>query len=131
MLSLVTASPEFFTQRKTPAAAIVLFAVAIIFVVPAFLLLAEALADRAGPGWGHRLHGGVRVVLLAALALQLLNALDLGATSLVGVGAPTWTLFLGAFIVALGAVYLLGRSPAHGCSCGSSPWPRPGRCCCS
>ena len=110
VLSLATSSPEFFTERKTPAEAIVLFAVGIIVVVPALALLAEVLADRARPGWGPGLHSGLRVLLLSAIALQLLNELDLGATRYVGVHAPAWSLVGVAVIAALGTLQLLRRS---------------------
>lgn len=87
-----------------------MFAVAIILVGPALVLVAEVLADRARPGWGPGLHNGVRVVLLSAIALQLLNELDLGATRHVGVDAPGWGLILVAVIAALWILALLRRS---------------------
>ena len=110
VLALATSSPEFFTARKTSAVAVVVFAVAITFVVPALLLLAEALADGARPGWGARLHDGMRVVLLSAIALQLLNELDRGATESIGVDVPGWGLILVATTAALGLLGLLRRS---------------------
>ena len=82
---------------------------AIIVLVPALILVAEMLADRAAPRWGARLHNGVRVVLLAAIALQLLNELDLGAARY-GVDAPGWGLILVALLAALGLLRLLRRS---------------------
>ena len=87
-----------------------MFALAIIVVVPALVLLVEMLADRAAPGWGSRLHNGVRVVLLSAIALQLLNELDLGATRYAGVDVPGWGLAFVAVIAALGLLELLRRS---------------------
>ena len=110
VFGLVTSTPEFFAERKTPAAAIVVFALAIVLVPPALVLLAEVLAGRARPGWGPRLHDGVRLVLLSSIALQLLNKLDLGATRYVGVEAPGWGLILVAGIAALGLLELLRRS---------------------
>jgi hypothetical protein len=86
------------------------FAVAIILVVPALVLLAELLAGRARPGWGPALHDGVRVVLLSAIALQLLNKLDLGARRYLGVDAPGWGLIFAAVVAALGTLELLRRS---------------------
>lgn len=110
VLSLTTSTPEFFSERKTPAAAIVVFAVTIVAVVPALVLLAEVLADRARRGWGAGLHNGVRVVLLSAIALQLLNALDLGATRYVGIDAPGWGLIVLAPALAVGILGVLRRS---------------------
>ena len=110
VLVLVASSPEFFSERKTPAAAIVVFALAIIVVVPALVLLAEVLAERARPGWGPGLHNGARVVFVWAIALQLLNALDVEATRHVGLNAPGWGLILVAGIAALGTLKLLRRS---------------------
>ncbi len=79
-------------------------------LVPVLILLAEMLADRAAPRWGARLHNGVRVVLLAVIALQLLNELDLGASRYAGVDAPGWGLALVALIAGLGLLRLLRRS---------------------
>ncbi len=86
-----------------------MFAVAITLVAPALALLAEVLADRASPGWGPRLHDGVRVVLLAAITLQLLNELDLEARRSIGIDAPGWGLIVLAGIAAIGILALLRR----------------------
>ncbi|MDQ4049889.1 MAG: sulfatase-like hydrolase/transferase [Actinomycetota bacterium] len=110
VFALATSTPEFFTERKTPAAAIVVFAVAIVVVVPALVLLAEVLADGARRGWGRGLHDGVRFVLLSVIALQLLNELDVGATRHAGVDIPGWGLILAAVVAALGILELLRRS---------------------
>lgn len=110
VLVLAASSPDFFTERKTPAAAIVLFAVTIIFVVPALVLLAESVADRTRPGWGRRLHNGGRAVLLWAIALQLLNWLDVGTARYMGVDPPGWVLILAAAIAAWAILRLLQRS---------------------
>lgn len=109
-MSLATSSPDFFTDRKAPAAALVVFALALVLVVPVLVLAAEVLADKARPGVGVRLHNGARIVLLATIALQLLNELDLGAARHAGVDAPSWGLIVLALIGALGVVALLRRS---------------------
>ena len=87
-----------------------MFAVAILLAAPALILGAEVLAGRARPGWGPGLHNGVRLVLLSAIALQLLNEVDLGATRWVGIDAPGWGWILVAVIAALGMLELLRRS---------------------
>lgn len=110
VLSLAAGSPDFFTERKTPAVAIVVFGMAIILVVPAIVLVAEVLADRARPGWAPGLHTCVRIVLLSAIALQLLNELDLGATRYAGIDVPGWALIIAAVMAAFGLLGLLRRS---------------------
>ena len=110
VLALVASSPDFFSERKAPVAAIVLFALVIVFVAPVLVLLLEAAVERARPGWGRGLHNGARLVLLWAITLQLLNWLDLGATHLAGINAPGWSLIFVAAIVSVGILRLLWRS---------------------
>ena len=69
LFSLVTHSPEFFSSRKTPTAAVVIFALAVAFAPPLLALLAERLAEAIRRGWGARLHDGLRLVALTAIAL--------------------------------------------------------------
>jgi len=110
VFSLATGAPEFFSARKTPAAAIALFAVALIVGLPLVLLAVEAAAERAREGWSKRLHDAARVVLIAALVLGLLNGLDLELTRSVGSGSPGWLLIVVAIGAALAALRLLRRS---------------------
>ena len=62
LFSLVTHSPEFFSARKTPTAAVLIFALTVAFGPPLLALLAERLAEAARRGWGARLHDALRLV---------------------------------------------------------------------
>jgi Sulfatase len=110
MFSLVTHSPEFFSARKTPGAAVVIFALALTLGLPLAALLAEAGAERARAGWGRWLHDAMRLVLVAAIALGVLNELDLEATRATGVAIPGWLLIAVAAAGGVGGLALLRRS---------------------
>jgi Sulfatase len=107
VFSLVTSSPEFFSSRKTPGAAIVAFALGITLGLPLAALLAEAIAERARAGLGQRIHDVLRAVLVSAIALDVLNELDPEAT---GVAVPGWLLIGIAAVCGLAALTLLRRS---------------------
>lgn len=112
LFSLVTHSPEFFSSRKTPAAAVVIFALVVAFAPPLLALLAERVAERLRPGWGARLHDALRLMALAAIALVLLNELDEVLTKATSLGAPGWVLLVAAAACGVGALRLLRRSRA-------------------
>ena len=129
LFSVVTHSPEFFSARKTPAAAVVIFALAVAFGPPLLALLAERVAEGLRAGWGARLHDALRLVALTALALGLLNELDQVVTKATDLGAPGWVLVLVACACGAGALSLCaGR--ARGAASPVS-WPPPRRSCSS
>ncbi len=105
LFSLVTHSPEFFSARKTPTAAVLIFALAVAFGPPLLALLAERIAEAAHRGWGARLHDALRLVALTAIALGILG----NATSL---GIPGWLLVAAAIGCGTAALALLRRSHA-------------------
>ncbi len=103
LFALVTHSPEFFSSRKTPAAAVVIFALAVAFGPPLLALLAERAADAVRRGWGARLHDALRLIALTAIALGALG----NATRL---GVPGWLLVAAAIGCGIAALILLRRS---------------------
>jgi len=105
LFALVTHSPEFFSSRKTPAAAVVIFALAVAFAPPLLALLAERLADTIRRGWGARLHDVLRLAALTAIALGVLG----NATKL---GVPGWLLVAAAAGCGIAALVQLRRSRA-------------------
>lgn len=105
LFALVSHSPEFFAARKTPAVAVVAFALAVAFAPPLLALAAERAADLVRAGWGARLHDALRLAALTAIALGLLDR----ATAL---GVPGWVL-VGVAVACAGAgLALLRRSRA-------------------
>ncbi len=111
VFSVVGGAPEFFAARKIPVPAIVAFGVTLIVGLPLLLLVIEAVAERARVGWGKRCHDGARLVLIAVIALGLLNGLDLEVTRATGVGSPGWVLLAVAVGAGWLAVRALRRSP--------------------
>jgi hypothetical protein len=110
LFSLVTSSPEFFSARKTPGAAVVIFALAIAFGPPLLALLAELAADAVRAGWGSRLHDGLRLLAVTAIALGVLNQLDEMLTKATSSGMPGWLLIALAVAAGIGLLGLLRRS---------------------
>ena len=104
LFSLVTHSPEFFSARKTPAAAVLIFALTVAFGPPLLALLAERLAEAARRGWGARLHDALRLVALTAIALGAAGQLT------TRLGVPGWLLVAAAIGCGAGALALLRRS---------------------
>ena len=110
LFSLVTHSPEFFSARKTPTAAVLIFALTVAFAPPLLALLAERLAEAVRRGWGARLHDALRLVALTAIALGVLNELDELMTTATSRGAPGWLLVVLAAACGCGALAMLRRS---------------------
>lgn len=110
VFSLIDSAPEFFSARKTPAAAVVAFAVAITLVLPLAVLVLEWIAQRAREGWGARVHDGARVLFLSMLVLGILNQLTLQATRASGLVVSGWLLIAVALLCGLGVLALLRRS---------------------
>lgn len=110
VFSLVTGAPEFFSARKTPGAAVVVFALTLTLGLPVLIMVAESVAEKARAGWGKRLHDGARLVLVAAIVLSLLNGLEQELTRLTGLGSPGWALIAVALAAGYGALRLLRRS---------------------
>jgi Sulfatase len=111
LFSLVTHSPEFFSARKTPGAAVVIFALAVAFGPPLLALAAERAAEALRPGWGARLHDALRLIALTAIALVLLNELAELLAKAAGPGLPGWLLVVAALACGAAALKLLRRSP--------------------
>ncbi len=110
LFSLVTHSPEFFSARKTPTAAVLIFALTVAFAPPLLALLAERMAEAVRRGWGARLHDALRLVALTAIALGVLNELDELMTKATSRGAPGWLLVALAAACGFGALAMLRRS---------------------
>ncbi len=111
VFSLVNGAPEFFSARKTPTVAIIAFALALTLGLPLVILLAEWVAEKSRAGWGRRLHDGARGVLVATVALGLLNWLDEKLTRISGIGSPGWLLLTLAAALGYRGIVLLRRSP--------------------
>ena len=81
LFAVLEDSPEFFVARGNTSFDIVFLALVVTLVPPTFLLVLEALLV---PWWGARraLHLVLVTMLLAAIALQLLEELGLGSAPL-------------------------------------------------
>ncbi len=110
LFSLVNSSPEFFSARKTPALAVMAFALAITLGLPLALLLAESIAQRVRAGWAGRLHNAFRVVLFAVITLGVLKALDAEVTQATDFALSGWLLIAVAAACGVTALRLLRRS---------------------
>lgn len=110
VFGLINHSPEFFSQRKVPGVAVVVFAVGVVLALPLAVLALESVAQRAREGWGARVHDAARVLLLSTLALVVLNKLSLQATHASDVFVPGWLLIAAAALCGAALLALVRRS---------------------
>ena len=84
LFEILSESPEFFVARGNGHADVVALAVGLVVVPPALMLGLEALARLVRPALGYAAHLAFVALLVAALALQILDpATSLPAGALV------------------------------------------------
>ncbi len=103
LLDLFGKNPEFFVAKDASARDVVLFGVAVTFLLPAVLMAVEALAFLVARRLGRGLHTGFVGVLGAAFGLTIIRQFDLDATVVV----------LGLAVI-VGVLVALGERRWHG-----------------
>ena len=99
LLDLLGHSPEFFVAHGAGPTEILLVTIALLLILPLPLVAAIHVVGRIGPRVQMSVQGAVVTVLIAALALQVLNR----------AGTETWTVAIPSAVavgVALGIAYL-------------------------
>lgn len=103
LLDLFGKNPEFFVAKDADGRAVIVFGLAVTFLLPAVLLGIEALAFVIRPRVGRAVHSVIVGLLGAALGLTVIRQLDLDATVVVlGLG------------VAVGVALAVGERRSHG-----------------